>query len=246
MRGRRRSRAVRGVIAPSRERPPSGLRGAAAAVGAPGADRGRGPRMTLQGTAEEGVAARPLGWAWLLVALAAPLPLFWFGFEGLAQEWARPEYRFKAAVPALAMVMFLQVLRSLPPAGERSPLRWPGVVVVAGALMMALLGNLMTVDDFVFVAMILWVIGLVVVWLRAAEEPLLLGAAREPLPDAAAAALRLRADPCGLREDRGRDRDRDRGASGGAGQDRGPAPRLRQLGGAAQASPLRASFTSFR
>jgi exosortase D (VPLPA-CTERM-specific) len=102
------------------------------------------------------------GPAWCIMAVAATLPIFWFGFEGLAQEWARPEFRFKAIVPFVSLILFLQVLRSIPPPSEQDRTRWLGVVGIGGAMLLALLGNLVQIDDIVFVAIILWVAGMII------------------------------------------------------------------------------------
>jgi exosortase D (VPLPA-CTERM-specific) len=103
-----------------------------------------------------------LGLAWLALAALATLPFFWYGFEGLAQEWTRPEYRFKPLVPAFSFLLFLQVLRSVPPRPASDGTRWLGLVGIGGALLLALLGNLVGILDFVFVAMILWIASLII------------------------------------------------------------------------------------
>jgi exosortase D (VPLPA-CTERM-specific) len=102
------------------------------------------------------------GPGWIVLAVMATLPVFWFGFAGLAQEWARPEFRFKAFVPLVSLILFLQVLRPMPRAIRHDRTRWVGVAGVGGALLLALLGNLVQIDDFVFIAIILWMAGMIV------------------------------------------------------------------------------------
>jgi exosortase D (VPLPA-CTERM-specific) len=103
------------------------------------------------------------GLAWFALAVAAALPILWFGFERLAQEWARPEFRFKAVVPVFALFLFLQVLRSVPPAPVPPRGRWLGAAMTVGALLLALFGNVINIDDFVFLSIIGWVAGMVVI-----------------------------------------------------------------------------------
>lgn len=103
------------------------------------------------------------GFAWFALAVLAAIPTFWFGFERLAQEWARPEFRFKAIVPFFSLFLLLQVLRSVGPAAAPVRWRWLGVVAICGALAMTVFGNLIDVDDFVFTAIVVWIAGMIVV-----------------------------------------------------------------------------------
>jgi exosortase D (VPLPA-CTERM-specific) len=103
----------------------------------------------------------PAGLAWFLLAIVAALPLFWIGFTGLAAAWARPEYSHGPVIPLLSFYMFLREMRAVPPAGRPVADRLPGVLVIALALAVALLGNLVRIDDIVFYAMIVWIGGLV-------------------------------------------------------------------------------------
>jgi exosortase D (VPLPA-CTERM-specific) len=107
-------------------------------------------------------ASTPAGVLWLTLAVAAPIPLFWFGFEGLARVWTVPGHEIRAAVPLASLLMFVQVLRTLPAAVETRPSRWCGVLLTAIALALALLGNLALLDDLVIFAMVVWVGGLIV------------------------------------------------------------------------------------
>lgn len=100
--------------------------------------------------------ANLVGTAWLLLALVATLPVFWFGFEGLV-------WRYQVVLPLVSLLLMLQVLRSVPPAAGPVGGRWLGVVGVAAALLLALLANLMRIDSFVVLAMVAWVAGMIVV-----------------------------------------------------------------------------------
>jgi exosortase D (VPLPA-CTERM-specific) len=110
-----------------------------------------------------GAAGRLAGPAWLVLAVLATLPLFGFGLTGLAAAWARPEFSHGPVIPCLSFYMFLHELKAVPPASAPVTDRWPGVLVVVAALLLALLGNLVQIDDLVFYALILWTAGLILV-----------------------------------------------------------------------------------
>lgn len=107
------------------------------------------------------LAVNPAGVAWFLLAVAAALPLFWTGFTGLAAAWARPEYSHGPVIPCLSFYIFLREMRDVPPVAGPVTDRGPGVAVVGLALAIALLGNLVRIDDIVFYALIVWIGGLV-------------------------------------------------------------------------------------
>jgi exosortase D (VPLPA-CTERM-specific) len=107
------------------------------------------------------LAVNPAGIAWFAVAIVSTLPLFWFGLTGLAEEWARPEYSHGPIIPILSFYMFLREMKFVPPVAGPVPDRWPGVIVIGLGLMLAVLGNLVQIDDIVFYALIVWIAGLV-------------------------------------------------------------------------------------
>lgn len=98
---------------------------------------------------------------WFALACLATLPLFWFGLAGLAGEWARPEFSHGPVIPILSFFMFLREARDAPPADAPVTDRWPGVALIAAALLLALAGNLVQIDDLVFYALIIWTFGLI-------------------------------------------------------------------------------------
>ena len=110
-----------------------------------------------------GLALNPAGLAWFVLAIVSALPLFWLGFKGLATEWARPEYSHGPVIPVLSFYMFLREMKFVPPPVQPVTDRWPGVIVMGAGLMLALLGNLVQIDDLVFYSLIIWVGGLVLV-----------------------------------------------------------------------------------
>jgi exosortase D (VPLPA-CTERM-specific) len=121
----------------------------------------QGPRQDPLAALPRGLAANPAGVAWFLVAILAGLPLFWIGFTGLATAWARPEYSHGPVIPCLSFYLFLREMRFVPPTAGPVTDRGPGVMVIGLALTLALLGNLVEIDDLVFYALIVWILGLV-------------------------------------------------------------------------------------
>lgn len=107
----------------------------------------------------EGVNLR--GVFWLALAILSTLPLFWFGLTGLAEAWSRPEFSHGPVIPILSFYMFLREMKAVPPPAAPVTDRWPGVVVIGLGLGLAVLGNLVRIDDIVFYALIVWVAGLV-------------------------------------------------------------------------------------
>ncbi|MEO0990359.1 MAG: VPLPA-CTERM-specific exosortase XrtD [Pseudomonadota bacterium] len=96
----------------------------------------------------------------VLLCLGA-VPVFWLGFESLIRAWATPEYSHGPLIPLISLYLFLRELRHAP-ADDGSPKRrWPGVAVIAAALIIAAFGNLARVPDIVAYAFIIWVGGVV-------------------------------------------------------------------------------------
>lgn len=108
-----------------------------------------------------GVEISPAGLAWLALAVVSTLPLFWLGLAGLAREWARPEFSHGPVIPVLSFYMFLRELKAVPPNLAPVTDRWPGVIVLGAGLLLAIIGNLVQIDDLVFYALIVWVGGLI-------------------------------------------------------------------------------------
>ncbi|HET9067959.1 MAG TPA: VPLPA-CTERM-specific exosortase XrtD [Amaricoccus sp.] len=105
----------------------------------------------------------PLGALWLGLAIVAGWPLFRLGVTGLAEAWARPEFSHGPVIPVLSLYLFLHEMKAVPPPRQPVADRWPGVLVTAAALLLALAGNLAGIDHLVFYALILWTAGLVLV-----------------------------------------------------------------------------------
>lgn len=114
---------------------------------------------------------RGIGTAPLALALATllALPLFWLGLRSLLEAWATPEYSHGPLIPAISLFLFLRELRAAPPRPHHEPLRWPGLLLGAGALLLALAGNRTAIPDLVTYAIILWVMAAVLIamgWTR--------------------------------------------------------------------------------
>ncbi|PKP74062.1 MAG: VPLPA-CTERM-specific exosortase XrtD [Alphaproteobacteria bacterium HGW-Alphaproteobacteria-6] len=103
----------------------------------------------------------PLGLGLFVLVLLGSLPVFWIGFVSLAQAWSTAEYSHGPLIPVISLYLFLREQRRWPPTTAEAGARWPGILVIAAALGIAVLGNLMRVADIVTYAFILWVGGVV-------------------------------------------------------------------------------------
>ena len=101
------------------------------------------------------------GALWFLLVCVASLPVFWFGFVSLGDAWLTPEYSHGPIIPLLSGYLFLRDMRKVPPSPTPVTDRWPGAVVIALSLAIAILGNLVRIPDIVTYAFILWVGGMV-------------------------------------------------------------------------------------
>ena len=99
----------------------------------------------------------------VLALVVVSLPTFWFGIVSLLNAWSTPEYSHGPLIPIISLYLFLRELRENPPLGMLSGPQWPGLVVIAFSLALAVLGNLAKIPDIVTYAMILWIGGLVLV-----------------------------------------------------------------------------------
>ena len=95
--------------------------------------------------------------------LAGSLPIFWIGLVSLAKAWATPEYSHGPLIPLISLYLFLRELRHAPEPAASPVIRWPGLVVIALALILAVLGNLARIADIVTYTMILWACGVMLV-----------------------------------------------------------------------------------
>ena len=101
------------------------------------------------------------GLFWLLVATAATASLFSPGVEALGIAWSKPEYSHGPLIPVISLFLFLRQLKDIPVQEGDIPGRWPGVAVMAFAVLFGLLGNLAHIADITAYAIIIWIWGLV-------------------------------------------------------------------------------------
>ncbi|MHA6262891.1 VPLPA-CTERM-specific exosortase XrtD [Arenibacterium sp. CAU 1754] len=102
-----------------------------------------------------------MGLALFILVAAASVPIFWIGFVSLGEAWTTAEYSHGPLIPLISLYLFLRELRNSPMPAPHVSDRWPGVVVVALALVLAAFGNLTRIPDIVTYAMIVWVGGVV-------------------------------------------------------------------------------------
>ncbi len=110
-----------------------------------------------------GLAMNAPGFLLFFAMCAAAVPVFWLGFESLARAWATPEYSHGPIIPLISLYLFLRERRNAPAADGPPKHRWPGVLVIAGALVIAAFGNVARIPDIVTYAFIIWVGGVMLV-----------------------------------------------------------------------------------
>ncbi len=111
-----------------------------------------------------GVFSTPLNLAgafWFALLILGSLPLFWIGFVSLAAAWSTAEYSHGPLIPVISLYLFLRELRRMPEPDPAVTDRWPGLLVICIALLVAFAGNLTRIPDIVTYAFILWAGGVV-------------------------------------------------------------------------------------
>ena len=103
----------------------------------------------------------PAGLFWFALLMFGSVPIFWIGIVSLGQAWSSPEYSHGPLIPLISLYLFLRELRYHPIPRPDVADRWPGVLVIALALAVAVLGNLTRIPDIVTYSMILWMAGVV-------------------------------------------------------------------------------------
>jgi exosortase len=96
-----------------------------------------------------------------VLLIAASIPIFWIGILSLGKAWSTAEYSHGPLIPLISLYLFLRELRRSPPVKENVTDRWPGILVIAVSMVIAIFGNLTRIPDFVTYAMIVWVGGVV-------------------------------------------------------------------------------------
>jgi exosortase D (VPLPA-CTERM-specific) len=101
--------------------------------------------------------------ALLLLAILAAAFYFRDGLGALLRAWQLPEYSHGPLIPVLSGLLFLRQLKDVPANPGAVPDRWPGLVVMAVALLMGLLGKLSGIDDIVAYGLIVWVAAILLI-----------------------------------------------------------------------------------
>ncbi len=99
------------------------------------------------------------GLFWFALLVLGSVPIFWIGLVSLAQAWSTPEYSHGPLIPFISLYLFLREMRALPVPDPQVSDRWPGIVVLVCALVVAVFGNLTAIPDIVTYAMIIWISG---------------------------------------------------------------------------------------
>ncbi|WP_050929929.1 VPLPA-CTERM-specific exosortase XrtD [Aestuariivita boseongensis] len=134
--------------------------------------------MSVTDQVEPGSLARPFnpaGLFWFALLLLGSIPIFWIGFVSLAKAWATPEYSHGPLIPIISLYLFLREMRRLPPPKPVVHDRWPGILIIAFSLLLAIAGNLTRIPDIVTYAFVIWVGGVVMTifgWERGKQHQL--------------------------------------------------------------------------
>jgi exosortase D (VPLPA-CTERM-specific) len=97
------------------------------------------------------------GLFWLAVTVLGAAVFFQEGIDELLRAWSVPEYSHGPLIPILSLLLFLRHLKVVPVNTGPVDDRWPGVVLMAFALALALGGKMIEIGDIVAYALILWV-----------------------------------------------------------------------------------------
>ncbi len=100
---------------------------------------------------------RNAGLFWLGVMVLAGLAFFHEGIAELLRAWQLPEYSHGPLIPILSTLLFLRQLKTVPIQYGAVADRWPGLVLLAIALLIGAGGRLIGIADIVAYGMILWV-----------------------------------------------------------------------------------------
>lgn len=103
------------------------------------------------------------------------LPIFWAGLVSLVNAWSTAEYSHGPLIPVISLYLFLRELRKTPTPAADVQDRWPGIAVIAFALLIAVFGNLTRIPDITSYALIIWVGGVVLTtfgWARGRHHQL--------------------------------------------------------------------------
>ncbi|SFJ55847.1 VPLPA-CTERM-specific exosortase XrtD [Celeribacter neptunius] len=110
------------------------------------------------------------GFFWLAGLVLVSIPLFWLGFVSLGRAWITPEYSHGPLIPLISLYLFLRELRDHHPRPAEGALkRGPGLAVMLFAALVAIIGNLAQIPDVVTYGFVIWVSGVVLVFMGWAQ-----------------------------------------------------------------------------
>ncbi|MBB93473.1 MAG: VPLPA-CTERM-specific exosortase XrtD [Rhodobacteraceae bacterium] len=93
---------------------------------------------------------------WLIAAVLGAALFFQDGLAALLAAWQMPEYSHGPLIPILSGFLFLRQLKDFPERPGPIPDRWPGLVLLALALIVALAGQVIEIPALVAYSLILW------------------------------------------------------------------------------------------
>ncbi|MEM8730035.1 MAG: archaeosortase/exosortase family protein, partial [Pseudomonadota bacterium] len=113
----------------------------------------------------QSAARRSYGFGLIVLALATVSACFFFrdGIAALLEAWQTPEYSHGPLIPVLSAILFLRQLKEYPVSPGPKSDRWPGVLLIAVALLMGILGTLSKIPDFSAYGLIVWVGGVLLI-----------------------------------------------------------------------------------
>ncbi|MEM9060613.1 MAG: VPLPA-CTERM-specific exosortase XrtD [Pseudomonadota bacterium] len=129
-----------------------------------------------------------VGYAICVALLVLGVVLFWPGIVSLGDAWLRPEYSHGPLIPVISLFLFLRQMRGLDRIEDPVYDRWPGFLVLLGALVPTAIGVLGRVPDLITYGLILWIYAIVLIsfgWRKGAPfwPPVLHLAFMLPLPE---------------------------------------------------------------
>ena len=99
---------------------------------------------------------------WILVASLGAAAFYWDGLISLGAAWSRPEYSYGPLVPLITLYMTLLEIHRHPVKPDHGS-RIGGIVVLALALLVGLIGNLVEIPDIITYGFILYVGALILI-----------------------------------------------------------------------------------
>ncbi|MEL6478886.1 MAG: VPLPA-CTERM-specific exosortase XrtD [Pseudomonadota bacterium] len=127
------------------------------------------------------------GGALVAILCISAVLFFQGGIVDLWTNWQTPEYSHGPLIPVISFYLFLRQLKTVPANPGPVTDRWPGVMVLALALLLGLAGNIAQIEKITALALIIWTGGVVLTsfgWARGRQfwPPVVHLAFMMPLP----------------------------------------------------------------